>query len=220
MTLAVYDMDKTITKAPSFLPWLFFFARTEAPLRLLLAPFLLLPLAGYLVHRDRGRLKQAMHAMMMGRRVPAATVARAAAAFADQFGRRQALPGALAKIAADKTEGFTIVMATASSEYYARALAARFGIQHVVATKNRWDGDCLLPELDGENCYGAAKLSMLKAFFAAAGFPEPPTRTRFASDHISDLPCLLWADEPLAANPSPALKQEALSRGWPVVFWA
>jgi len=43
---------------------------------------------------------------------------------------------------------------------------------------------------------------------------------RFASDHMSDLPLLLWADAPLVANPSAALRREALAQGWPVFDWA
>jgi len=216
MKLSIWDMDKTIIRRASWTPWLFHFARTEAPWRLLLAPLLLLPVAGYgLRLLDRKGLKQASHRIMLGARVPRDRVERAARSFAAGFGGSEELPGALARMAEDRAAGFRIVLATASPAIYAEALARRWGILDVIATRNSWDGDMLTPEISGPNCYGEEKLTLIKAWL-----PEQPTEVRFASDHVSDLPVMLWADAPLAANPSAALRQEALKRGWPVCDWA
>lgn len=216
MQLAIYDMDKTITRRASWTPWLFFYARTEAPARLLLAPLLLLPLLGYALGvTGRAGLKQATQRLMIGARVPRAKVARAAAAFAAGFGARQELTGALAAIEADRADGFELLLATASSRFYVEALAARWGIERVVATDNVWDGDWLTPEIRGENCYGMGKLRMI-----LAALPARPARVKFVSDHESDLPALDWADLAIAANPSPALRRVAHARGWRVCDWA
>lgn len=214
--VSIYDMDKTITRRASWTAWLFFFARTERPGRLLLAPLLALPALGYAIGiLDRAGLKQATHRILMGRRVPHAVVARAADAFAARFGGANELAGALQAIAADRAAGARLVMATASSRYYAAALAARWGFDDVVATENRWAGGQLTPRIAGENCYEMGKLRLLIAHLGLR-----PPHVRFHSDHVSDLPVLLWADEPVAANPSPALRQEALMRGWRVCDWA
>lgn len=213
--LAIYDMDKTITRRPSWMPWLLFFARTQAPWRLLLVPLMLLPSLAYLLGAlDRGGLKQATQWLMMGRRVHRNRVERAAAAFAARFGAANELPGALAAIAADRAAGARLLLATASCRYYAEALAARWGFDDVVATENVWDGDWLTPKLHGQNCYDAAKLTML-----LAAIPARPEPLSFTSDHVSDLPTLLWADKAIAANPSAALAAEATGRGWPIVEW-
>lgn len=216
MKLSIYDMDKTVIRRASWVPWLFFFARTEAPWRLLLAPLMGLPLLLYgLGALDRAGLKEATQRLMMGRRVPRARVARAAEAFAASFGAANELPGALAAIAADRAAGFEPVLATASCRYFVEALARRWGIERVVATENVWDGDRLTPAIRGENCYGMGKLRMI-----LAALPARPGQVKFASDHISDLPVLDWADEPLAANPSAPLRQLAARRGWAIVDWA
>jgi HAD superfamily phosphoserine phosphatase-like hydrolase len=216
MQLAIYDMDKTITRRASWMAWLFFFARTEAPLRLLLAPLMALPALGYALGAlDRGGLKQATQRILMGSRVPRATVVRAADAFAAGFGTANELPGALAAIAADRAAGREVMLASASCRYFVDALARRWGIAHVVATENIWEGDRLTPAIAGENCYEMGKLRMI-----LAALPERPARVKFVSDHPSDLPVLYWADEPVAANPPPTLRQAALSRGWPVFDWA
>lgn len=214
--LSIYDMDKTITRKASWMAWLFFFARTEAPARLLLLPFLALPALGYSVGLlDRAGLKQATHRIMLGRRVHRHVVARAADAFAARFGAAMELPGALAAIAADRANGERTLMATASSRYYAAALARRWHVDDLVATDNVWDGDWLTPRIAGENCYDMGKLRML-----IAHLPSRPAHVRFHSDHVSDLPVLLWADEAVAANPSRPLRQEASLRGWRVCDWS
>lgn len=216
MRLSIYDMDKTVIRRASWTPWLFFYARTEAPARLLLAPLLLLPLTGYALGLvDRAGLKEATQRLMMGQRVPRAYVARAAAAFAASFGAKNELRGALDAIAADRGAGFEPVLATASCRYFVEALAARWGISQVVATENVWAGEHLTPAIRGENCYEMGKLRMILASLQAR-----PARVKFTSDHISDLPVLDWADEAVAANPSAPLRRVALARGWPVFDWA
>lgn len=216
MRLSVYDMDKTVTRKASWTAWLFFYARTEAPGRLLLAPLMLFPLLGYVLgFVSRKGLKQATHRIMMGRRVPRATVERAADAFADSFGASNELHGALQAIAADRAAGCQVMLATASCRYFVEALARRWGIERVVATENAWDGDYLTPRIVGENCYGSGKLRKILAVLDAR-----PAEVRFTTDHPSDLPALLWADQPVAANPDTTLRHLALARGWPIYDWA
>ncbi len=216
MKLSVYDMDKTITRRASWTAWLFHYARTEAPARLLLAPLMLIPSIGFLLGLgDRKELKEATQRLMMGRRVPREKVERAAQSFADTFGAANELPRALDAIAADRAQGYEILLATASCRYFVEALARRWGIDHVVATENAWDGDQLTTEIRGENCYGMGKLRMI-----LAELPARPQQVKFSSDHVSDLPVFDWADERIAANPSSALRQVAHQRGWPVCDWA
>lgn len=216
MKLSIYDMDKTITRKASWTAWLFFYARTEAPLRLLFAPFMLLPgLAFLLGWTDRKGLKQTTQALLMGRRVPRTRVDRAATAFAARFGARMELPAALAAINADRADGCDVWLATASCRYFAKALARRWGIETVVATENVWDGDWLTHRIRGENCYEIGKLRML-----LAKLERRPSEVIFTSDHISDLVVLEWADVSVAANPGAALRRIATFRGWPVCDWA
>jgi phosphatidylglycerophosphatase C len=214
--ISIYDMDKTVIRRASWTWWLFHYARTEAPHRLLLAPLMLVPLAGFALGLlGRKELKEATQSLMMGRRVPAAKVERAAAAFAAGFGAREELQGALDAMAADRAAGCEIWLATASCRYFVQALALRWGIDHVVATENHWEGDFLTNRIRGENCYDIGKLRMILAALSAR-----PSHVRFTSDHVSDLVVLDWADEPVAANPSGPLRRVAQSRGWPVVDWA
>ncbi|MGL6043790.1 MAG: HAD family hydrolase [Sandaracinobacteroides sp.] len=216
MRISIYDMDRTVIARASWTPWLLYYARTEAPLRLLLGPLTLVPLLGYgLGLIGRKGLKQAIQRLLMGAQVPRARVERAAAGFAAVFGARQELRAALASMEQDRAQGCEIWLATASCRYFVEALASRWGIDRVVATENSWIGDALTPRISSENCYEMGKLRMILSALDAR-----PEHVRFTSDHISDLVVLDWADSPVAANPIPALRRVAHARGWPVCDWA
>lgn len=65
--LAIYDMDKTITRAPTWTPFLIHAARSRAPWRLALLPAAALAGIGYTLKLiDRARLKEITHRMMLG----------------------------------------------------------------------------------------------------------------------------------------------------------
>ncbi len=218
--LAVYDMDLTLTDRASWTPWLLHWVRHEAPWRLLLAPLLLGPLAGFALGLvDRRRLKEAAHALMMGRRVDAARLERRARVFADRFCARHERPDALAQIARDRAEGFRILLATASSAFYVRHMAARWGIADVVATANRSTGGLVLCRIDGPNCYGADKLALVEAWCRREGIARGGAEVRAYSDHEADVPLLSWADQPTVISPGRRMARIAAARGWPVRRW-
>ncbi len=217
--LSIFDMDRTITRTGTYTPWLLFWARREAPWRLALLPVSALFGGAYLARLvTRGRLKELNHRLLMGGAANRATVERRAAEFAARTVERNVFAGALARLAAERADGRRIVLATASYDFYARAIAASLGIADVIATGSVWDGDRLRPRLAGENCYGAAKRRMVEAWLAAEGLTGAPMR--FFSDHVSDTPCFELADEQVATTPSPKLRALARARGWTIVDWA
>lgn len=222
MTISIYDMDRTLTRRGTFVPWLRFWLRTEAPWRVLLLPLLLLPALAYGLGRiDRGGLKAMAHRIVMGDAVPRSRVADAAARFAAKLVVDDVFPGALAALAADRAAGNRLVIATASNAYYAEAIGTRLGVEAVIATASTWDGDVLRSRLGGANCYGADKALLIAAWLAANGAAD--TAWRFHSDHVSDLPAfeaaLASGGAAIAVNASPALRLEATRRGWSIIDW-
>lgn len=222
MSISIYDMDRTITRGGTWTPWLRFWARREAPWRLVLVPMLGLAVLAYAAGWiTRARLKEIGHRLMMGRRVARARLLAAADAYAAQVIETNVFPGALVQLAADKAEGRRLVLATASNEYYVRAIAARLGIEDVIATASRWDDDHLHHRLGGDNCYGETKRVLVEAWLGREALTGEPLR--FYSDHVSDQPVFELAvatgGEAVAANPSNALRQLARERGWRIVDW-
>ena len=109
-------------------------------------------------------------------------------------------------------------MATASYRFYAKEIADRLGFDECIGTNSILGLDSHVhAKIDGENCYGPAKLSMILDWFGKAR--QERGHVRFYSDHASDAPVFEWADEAVAVNPHARLKRLASARGWQVEDW-
>jgi HAD superfamily phosphoserine phosphatase-like hydrolase len=219
--LSVYDLDKTITYAPTWTSFLVRTAWTQAPWRLALLPLAGVATFGYVLGLiGRARLKEVTHRLLLGSALSDAAAAEAAGRFADRIVGRGVYAGALAQIAADRAAGYRLVMATASYGFYASVIAGRLGFDAVIATGVVRDHGMIRARIAGENCYGPAKLRMIEAWLAGEGIARGEAKVRFYSDHVSDAPTLEWADEAVAANPHAPLRTMAAARGWRVEDWA
>ncbi|MFM9829262.1 MAG: HAD family hydrolase [Sphingomonas sp.] len=219
--IALYDMDKTITRAPTWTSFLLRYAASEAPWRLALLPVAGVVAFGYAVRLlNRAQLKEAAHWLMIGPRTAPATLARPAGRFAASLVANGLFADALTQIAADRAAGYRIVLATASHHFYVDEIARALGIADVVATAAQIDRDgWVLWRLDGDNCYGAAKLAKVEAWLAGQGVARNMAAVRFYSDHVSDTPTLDWADEGFVINADTALLALAKTMGWCALVW-
>jgi HAD superfamily hydrolase (TIGR01490 family) len=219
--IAIYDMDRTITRTGTYTPFLMHAALHRAPWRLLLLPFALLAMLGYALKlMTRARLKEINQTLLLGRHISRADLAPLTASFAERVWQLNTLPGALRQIEEDRAAGRRLVLATASYRLYVEAIAAKLRFDDVIATNSIIGIDArVTAKIDGENCYGPAKLRMIEAWFKAEGIDRDQVKVRFYSDHASDAPVMEWADEPFAANPTAKMRALAGQRGWPIVDW-
>jgi HAD superfamily hydrolase (TIGR01490 family) len=219
--LAVYDMDRTVTRRATHTPFLLHCALRRAPWRLLSLPLVAGSMLAYVARLiDRAKLKEINHHLLLGRTIHARDLAPLVDSFADKQLATNIRPGALAAIARDKAEGRRLVLATASYRLYADAIAQRLGFDDVIGTGSVIGLDERIhAKIDGENCYGAAKLRMIADWLEASGLKGTHGHVRFYSDHVSDQPAFEWADEPVAVNPHGKLRTLAQERGWAVVDW-
>jgi HAD superfamily hydrolase (TIGR01490 family) len=219
--LAIYDMDRTVTRTGTYTPFLIHAAKTLAPWRLVLAAAVPFTMAAYgLKLIDRRRLKELNQRLLLGGAVPRAKLRPAVESFADFICKTDIHPGALRQIAEDKAAGRRLVLATASYRFYVEAIAERLGFDDVIATGSITGLDDIIhARIDGENNYGPAKLRLIQAWMEGQGIPRESVRIRFYSDHVSDWPALEWADTAIAVNPSSGLRKMAAQRGWEVVDW-
>lgn len=220
--LAIYDMDRTITRRATYTPFLLFAARALAPWRLALVPVVIGSMLAYLAKLvDRGRLKEINYNLLVGRHVTAAKLEPVIERFADWQIAHNIMPGALASIAADRAAGRRLVMATASYRLYAAAIARRLGFNDVIATETSIDADGrIIARIDGNNCYGDSKLAMIQAWLEREGLSREAVHIRFYSDHVSDSVVHRWSDEPVAANAHDRLLKLARLEGWEVHDWS
>ena len=217
--LAIYDMDKTITRVPTYTPFLLHVASRRTPWRLALLPLVALSLLAYALKLlDRARLKELNHRLLIGRQVSNRALAPYLDSFAERVMRSNVRPGAREAIEADRAEGRMLVMATASYRFYSRAIGAKLGFDHVIGTDHVEGADgAVCAVIAGENCYAAAKRQMVDAWLGESGIE--PAHMRFYSDHHSDGPMFDLADEPVAVNPDDKLAALARANGWRIEDW-
>jgi HAD superfamily hydrolase (TIGR01490 family) len=216
---AIYDMDRTVTRRATYTPFLIHCALRRAPWRLLLLPFVIASMLAYVARLiDRGKLKEINHRLLLGHRRHPHELKPLVDSFADRTVAANIRPGARAAIARDKAEGRRVVVATASYRLYADAIGKRLGFDDVIGTGSIIGLDARVhARIDGDNCYGPAKLKMVANWLAKSGLERG--HVRFYSDHASDAPLFEWADEAVAVNPHDRLAKLAKERGWRVEDW-
>ena len=219
--LAVYDMDRTVTRRPTYISFLLHCAVRRAPWRLLLFPLVALSLIAYGLRLiDRAKLKEINHRLLLGGRVHPRELEPLVASFADGQLATNVRPGARAALARDKAEGRRLVLATASYRLYADAIAERLGFDDVIGTGSVIGLDERVhAKILGENCYGPAKLRMIADWVEKSWLKDAHGHVRFYSDHVSDRPAFEWSDEPIAVNPHGKLRRLAEQRGWRIEDW-
>jgi HAD superfamily hydrolase (TIGR01490 family) len=216
MNIAIYDLDKTITRRPTFTRFLIFYARRNALARLAALPIWIIALIGYRVGLyGRKPLKQFGIMLFMGRDMSAETLTKTVLEFVTQRVLPDIQPGASKSIEIDRNNGCKLVLATAAPEFYAAEIGARLGFDAIVATRHMvQSGDRTSHLIDGENCYGPEKLQMVSAWFAAHGLKRDDCHVSVYSDHKSDAPLLDWADAGYLVNASAKLRQMAVQKNW------
>jgi phosphoserine phosphatase len=169
--LAIYDMDRTVTRAATYTPFLLHCALRRAPWRLLLLPLVILSMLAYAARLiDRARLKEINHRLLLGGRIQPGKLRPLVESFADAQVETNVRPGALAALARDKADGRRLVLATASYRLYADAIAERLGFDDVIGTGSVIGLDEMVhAKILGENCYGPAKLRMIADWVEKSG---------------------------------------------------
>lgn len=214
LRVAVYDLDRTVLRTPTFTLFLLWAALRDTPWRLLLLPALAVLMIGYALGLyGRDRFKPAAIRLMLGRTIQQDRAERLAARFAAWRVPRDVPPGAAAYIARDRAEGFRLLMATAAPEFYAHAIAEALGFDAIIASRHRRDAaGNWLPALEGTNCYGAEKARRVAEWLAANGCKG--AHIRAYSDHISDAPTFALAREAWLVGRGARFVQLAAQHGW------
>lgn len=194
--IALYDLDRTVTRAPTFTPFLVHMAARGAWVRLLAVPLWVLAMLGYKAGLyGRKPLKQFGLRLLVGRVVRSAALQPRIDAFIARQLARNIQPGARARIAADCAAGVRLVLVTAAPEIYAEALAAALQFETCIATRHQRNAaGALLAAIDGENNYGAEKVRRVEAWLAEQGIARADCHITAYTDHASDAPILDFAD--------------------------
>lgn len=165
-TLAVFDLDGTITRHDTLLPFIGGFLLRH-PQRWWRLPWCLPPLLRYLMNgRDRGALKGAIMQITLGG-VQRATLARWCEDFTRRLLRNGLFAEALECIAAHRRARAHLVLLSASPDIYVPAIARALGFDECICTEVQWRPDGTLDgALLSVNRRGAEKARCLAALLA------------------------------------------------------
>lgn len=214
--VAIFDLDRTITTQGTYTPFIVGVAMRR-PWTFAWLPKILISTIFYRFNWiSRGRLKEIMlHAVLGGQHQ------RVAHSYAEEFVRRwlasKVRPGALAAIEKHKLDGHELVLATAAFRFYAEIFADALGFDAVVATEVERDAsDCLTGRIEGVNCYGSAKLAAINAWRPNL---QATCEIWAYTDHHTDAPLLLFANQGFAINPNEKLLTIAKQHQLEIMDW-
>ena len=196
-TLAVFDLDGTITRHDTLWPFVlgYLWPRPWRLPRLLLA----VPAAlRFAFKRDHGDIKGALiHAALGGLSRPALD------RWAERYVARVLCRGlhaeALAAIAVHRRQGDRLLLMSASTDLYVPRIGAALRFDETICTKVLWRQDGTLEgHLASANCRGEEKLRCLQALIAR----ERPECVYAYGDSRSDLAHLQFVQHGFLINPS------------------
>lgn len=213
--IVVFDLDVTLTEYDTFLPFIVGYLRHHRKRRSLLLWRLPLALLKFWRWGDRTWLKTEMLRAFIGGE-PRARVAAWTERFVDDLLAEAMREQGLVQLREFQSRGVRVVLASASFDIYVERIAAKLGIEEVLATRSAWNSRGRLVGMDGQNCRDDEKLRRVKAL---SGMPEDGAGVAAYSDSHADLPLLSWAEHGVAVCPSRRLFHQVGGLGLEVVRW-
>jgi phosphatidylglycerophosphatase C len=204
-TLAVFDLDGTITRHDTLLPFLWGYL-VRHPWRLPRLALAVPPLLRWCADRDGGAFKGALiHAVLGG--LTRAQLERWSAAYVPRVLARGLYGEALRAIRQHRAHADRLLLMSASTDLYVPRIAQALGFDESVCTRVAWRED---GRLDGHlatpNCRGEEKRRCLAALIARDG----PRRVIAYGNAGSDLPHLRLASQGFLINaPARLLRGDA-----------
>ncbi|WP_414448545.1 HAD family hydrolase [Burkholderia sp. 22PA0099] len=120
-------------------------------------------------------------------------------------------------VEAHRTVGDRLLVISASGAHLVEPIAARFGIDAVIAIDPELRDGAYTGRTVGVLPFREGKSVRLDAWLRDAG--EALAGASFYSDSHNDLPLLGRVDRPHAVRPDPVLERQAREAGWPVLDW-
>ncbi len=213
MSIAIFDLDGTITRHDTLMP-LVLHRLARRPWQLLRLLQVLPSALRFLVDRDRGALKQSLlRATLRG--TPRAELMAFAREFVHDKIERGCFREALATVRRHRDAGHHLVLMSASVDFYVPEFGRQLGFDQVISTEVRWDGDRLDGTLTSANRRGEEKARCLRALLDQ----RPDGDTYAYGNSESDLPHLQLVRYGMLVNGSVAARRAAAAVGVACVDW-
>jgi HAD superfamily hydrolase (TIGR01490 family) len=125
-------------------------------------------------------------------------------------------PAAFDLVRSHQERGDLIGLVTATNEFVTAPIARALGIADLIAVRLERDaGGTITGRIEGVPSYREGKVVRVQEWLAARGKSWAEfDRISVYSDSVNDLPLLERATDPVATNPTAALRAIAEARGW------
>ena len=214
--LVVFDLDGTITKKDTYLPFLFGFLRKH-PSYIVRCGFLPFAVFMHLTGmRDNTWLKKVFLKAFL-KNVDKEAVSDWTSEFVDSTIANGLREGAVYELDLHKKAGDTLLLVSASLDIYVNEFGGKLGFDYVLCTNAEWDHQGRLTGgLKTENCYGEEKIFRLKEWLNQ----QHKKRIDIAySDHHSDIHLLSFAQTGVAVCPSKKLSSLIQCNHLKLQYW-
>lgn len=125
------------------------------------------------------------------------------------------LPKGEVLIAEHRAQGHLPMIITATNRFVTEPIAARLGIEHLLATDAEMRDNAYTGRIQGIPCFQAGKIRRLEEWLTTR--QVRPDETWFYSDSHNDIPLLEQVTHPVAVDPDAALAEHANHMNWPVI---
>ena len=128
-------------------------------------------------------------------------------------------PSARDLVRAHQARGDVVALVTATNDFITAPIAQAFGIDHLLAMRLARDaGGTITGRIKGTPSYREGKVTRVTEWLAGQGASWADfERISVYSDSVNDLPLLERATDPVATNPTPALRSLAEAQGWRIL---
>lgn len=215
MTVAFFDIDKTILSVNSAKRWIRFeLDRGSISKRQALRGVFWAGLYGLGLADVENFLHEAI-AQLKGREEDA--LREETRAFFEREIRDTIRPGAFSAIARHRERGDKVVLLTSSSIYMAEAVQDAVDADDALGNTFVVEDGIFTGRPNLPLCYHGGKIAHATRWVHQ--HDESLDDASFYTDSFTDLPMLEVVGEPIVVHPDPRLKREALRRGWKIQDW-
>lgn len=111
--------------------------------------------------------------------------------------------------------GDRVVIITATNRFISAPIAARLGVDTLLATECEMQGGRYTGRLTDTPCFQEGKVTRIERWLEETG--QSLQGSYFYSDSRNDLPLLERVTHPVAVDPDPILREIAGQRGWDII---
>ena len=213
--VAIFDLDRTLTRRGCFTPFILYVAIRRPRRFLSFLRIILAAICSFGGFYRRDDVKLLMWQEVLGG-LPREEAIALGNTFAKVWIQNELRRQTKTNIKKHQEAGDRLILATAAMDIIADPIGRTLGFDDIISTRTHWTAEGRVSgNFDGRNCYGEEKLRRVKLTLGDLA----PSKTSAYSDHITDLPVLLWAENGIAVNPHRPMRDAAGRHGLRIEDW-